>query len=223
MELTRKTHTGPQAENVIPKGVFDNVGSVGKIRASALKQYGLLEVGDTGYNASELAKQIGAAPGEEKAPLLRKACLAPAIFKTLYDTFQSSTVVKAKIRQQALNLKVHPDAVDSCVDFFVGSLETARLATVQDDRITILAVRDGETGSQSKEADADQSSDQPLGNAGTQAGAQDNSSGAEEDSDLPPSGVRPRATIQVNVTLDSSLDTDKLERQLKLLRKYGAI
>lgn len=32
-----------------------------------------------------------------------------------------------------------------------------------------------------------------------------------------------RSVIHVNVTLDSSLDTDKLERQLALLRKYGAL
>ena len=35
--------------------------------------------------------------------------------------------------------------------------------------------------------------------------------------------VRPRAAIQVNVTLDSSLDTEKLEKQLALLGKYGAL
>ena len=36
-----------------------------------------------------------------------------------------------------------------------------------------------------------------------------------------PSG--PRAVFNVNVTLDSSLDIEKLQRQLELLKRFGAI
>ena len=32
-----------------------------------------------------------------------------------------------------------------------------------------------------------------------------------------------RSVIHVNVTIDSSLDTEKLEKQLSLLRRFGAI
>ena len=34
---------------------------------------------------------------------------------------------------------------------------------------------------------------------------------------------RPRAVFNVNVTLDSSLDTEKLQKQLELLKRFGAI
>lgn len=34
---------------------------------------------------------------------------------------------------------------------------------------------------------------------------------------------RQKAAINVSITLDASLDSDKLEKQLRLLRKYGAI
>ncbi|UPG94309.1 hypothetical protein [Luteibacter aegosomatissinici] len=36
-------------------------------------------------------------------------------------------------------------------------------------------------------------------------------------------GATPRAVFHVNVSLDSSLDTEKLEKQLALLKRYGAI
>ena len=128
--------------------------------------------------------------------------------------------MKAKIRQQALNLNVHPDAVDSCVDFFVGSLETAKLATVDDDKVTIVAVPVGQAESVPNGADLGQSSQPPGGAAEP---TDDGMSGTEGLPDSPNGGARPRAAIQINVTLDSSLDTDKLEKQLKLLRQYGAI
>ncbi len=217
-KLVTKTHTGPQAEKVVLKGVFDNIGSDGKIRASALKQFGLLEVDDKGYNASGLAQQVVASPEDEKTPLLRKACLAPAVFKTLYETFHSGEVPKAKIRQQALNVKVHLDAVDSCVDFFVESLEVAKLATVDGDKITIAAVPDTEIERPPSAGGAD-----PPGDAGTGPAKKDDLSGPADDSESSTRGTHPRASIQVNVTLDSSLDTEKLEKQLKLLRQYGAI
>jgi hypothetical protein len=46
-----------------------------------------------------------------------------------------------------------------------------------------------------------------------------------EDEIEPPVSTKgsPRAVFNVNVSLDSSLDTDKLERQLKLLKRFGAI
>ena len=106
--------------------------------AGKLLKNGLLELDDKGYRATQLAKDIGAAPADEKVPLLRKACVAPAPFKTLYETFQGDEVTKPRIRQQALNLNMHPESVDTCVDLFVSSLETAKLATVDGDKIRIV-------------------------------------------------------------------------------------
>jgi len=122
LKLVTKTHAGPQSKDVVFKGVFNSSGPTGAVRASALKQFGLLELDDKGYRATQLAKDIGAAPADKKVPLLRKACVAPAPFKTLYETFQGDEVTKPRIRQQALNLNMHPESVDTCVDLFVSSL-----------------------------------------------------------------------------------------------------
>ena len=58
--LVRKTHTAPQPESTILTGVFGNAGPEGQVRASALKQFGLLEGNRTAYQATELAKKIDA-------------------------------------------------------------------------------------------------------------------------------------------------------------------
>jgi hypothetical protein len=219
-KLVSKTHVGPQPEGVVLTGVFGTKNSDGKIRASALKQYTLLEVTDQGLVASTLAKQIEAAPEVERVRLFRKACLAPGLFKTLFDTFHGDQVTRARIRQHALGLKVHPESVDDCVEIFVSSLNTAMLATENQDGVritssaelvetdsldaTIIKPADIETDLtkiDEESADIDKSvEDQPASRGGLS-----------------------KAVIQVNVNLDSSMDSEKLEKQLKLLRKYGAI
>jgi hypothetical protein len=65
-----------------------------------------------------------------------------------------------------------------------------------DDRLDALAVTD--------QADLQEPEDEDSSNPDAEAGSA-------------------RAVFHVNVSLDSSLDTEKLERQLRLLRKYGAI
>jgi hypothetical protein len=125
--LVSKTHTGPQPEKIVLPGVFNNAGSVGRIRASALKQYDLLVGSPQAYEASQLAKKIDAAPKEDLSNLYPKACLNPKLFKTLYETFQGDSVSRAKIRQQAANLQVHPDSLDECVDLFTKSVVFAGL------------------------------------------------------------------------------------------------
>src|ERR1035441_1549792 len=66
-----KTHTGPQPEGTILQGVFGNAGPAGRVRASALKQYGLLEGTVEAYKSTKLARDIDAAPDEDRPPLLR--------------------------------------------------------------------------------------------------------------------------------------------------------
>lgn len=222
-KLVSKTHTGPQPEAVILKGVFGNSGSVGRIRVSALKQFGLLKYVENGLCASDLARDVIAAPDEEKRPLLTKACLTPNVFRTLFDTFHSDQVTKAKIRQQTSSLNVHPDLLEPCVDLFLQSLQTASLATVLDDKVSIVSASSVTESIERESIDTEDSFesediepsdvDQPDSQGEDGSGQADNESHAN----------RPRAIIQVNVTLDSSLDTDKLEEQLKLLRQYGAI
>jgi hypothetical protein len=219
-KLVAKTHNEPQPENIILKGVFNSAGPTGKVRASALKQYDLMQGETSAYNATELARSINSAPPEELGPLVRKAFLHPKVFKALFDTFQNDTVSRAKIRQQALQLNVHPDSGDKCVDLFVESGVYAGLASEKDGEVQISGSaslsktdEDGVTGAEE--------SDKP--------GAQKESSGQDVKGDknneiiVRKSPKTAGGQMNISITLDSTMDPEKLEKYLKLLRDYGAI
>jgi hypothetical protein len=72
-KLVAKTHVAPQPEDEILSGVFGNSGPEGKVRASALKQFGLMQGDAKAYEASRLAKDIDAALPNERSALLQSA------------------------------------------------------------------------------------------------------------------------------------------------------
>jgi hypothetical protein len=223
IKLVSKTHTGAQPANVILPGVFNNKGSVGGIRASALKQYGLLSGNPKGYSATQLAKDIAASPDIEVRQVLANAFFKARVFKTLFDTFQNDTVTRAKIKQQVQNLKVHPDSSEDCTKIFIESLVALELAKTEGDSIEVLSaagtaiqeVPEGELSDSEIDADDDTSAtEEPSETADDE----------EEEIEHKKSTRRSAsAFVKVNINLDSTMDTDKLERQLKLLKKYGAI
>lgn len=225
--LVSKTHNGPQPEAIILKGVFDASGTTGGVRASAMKQYGLMDGNADGYKASELAKKLTSAPSEEQPPLLQRAFLKPAVFNTLYETFKGDRVSSAKIRQQAASHEVHPDNLNKCVNLFLESAEFAGVGQREGEDIILSAapvnqsigpvadesVEEGATGdtpTAKTEAKPDDLKQPPTSKQTT----------TTVQSEHTPSG---RSVIHVNIALDSSLDTEKLEKQLDLLRRYGAI
>jgi hypothetical protein len=216
-KLVSKTHTAPQPEDIVLVGVFNNKGGIGQVRVSALKQFALLEGDPKGYSASALAKSIVSAPEGELTPLLRDACLKPKLFKTIYETFVGDKVSKAKIRQQALNQEVHPDSSDECVEKFISSLVFAKLAEVEGDNVTILKNVD-QTGFESTAA-AEQITleDENLRNEELS----DNPGSASSEGFAQP--MRGPSGVQITISLDSTMDTEKLEKQLKLLKRYGAL
>ena len=136
-KLVSKTHTGPLPEATILAGVFENTGGEGQVRVSALKQYGLLKGDKKAYTATELAQSINAAPAEEKSPLVQKAFLSPKLFQEIFTTFQDDTVSRAKIKQRAQALKVHPESADVSVGVFVESAVTAGLGVIEGDSIKL--------------------------------------------------------------------------------------
>lgn len=236
--LVSKTHTGPQPKDVILSGVVGAKSGTGEVRMSALKQYGFLK-GDVkaNFSADNLAKKIEAAPPEELVPLYRQAMLKPTVFKKLFDTFHGDTVSKAKLKQRAADLNVHPDETATCVELYVSGMTTAGLVTVDGDQIKHLASSDvAMTSAASAVAKAEtETTDEELGSeeyteaedsgdegAGVLAnGANGNEKSAKIQADIGQSG--PRAVFNVNVTLDSSLDIEKLQKQLELLKRFGAI
>lgn len=224
-KLVSKTHTGSQTATIILKGVFNNAGSLGKIRASALKQYDLLTGTTSAYDATELAKQINSAPPGEQMPLLQRACLKPKLFKSLFDTFQNDTVSKAKIKQQALTLGVHPDSGDEAVNIFVDSLTEAGLAHDAHGEFAISATFDApvEQGEPSEATTTSSTLDQPDF---TPEQALEKSFSTDQKRDKTThqfSRAAGRSQMQINLTLDSTMDPEKLQKSLDLLKRYGVL
>lgn len=237
-KLVSKAHTGPQTADVVLMGVIGSKHDKGKYGMSSLKQYGLM-TGDakSNFSAAELAKRIAAAPPEELIPLYREAALKPTVFNALFKTYHGDTVSKSKLKQRASDLNVHPDETGNCVELYVASMSTAGLVTVAGDQITHLASADATAPPVVVDEHVSQSVD-PVEEPSTQDSAQ--SHGDADSAAEPPAkvgdgagkaeaqrkaftGTAPRAVFNVNVTLDASLDVEKLEKQLALLRRFGAL
>jgi hypothetical protein len=186
------------------------------------------------YTATQLAKDIDAAAEDhERTVLLRKAMLSDEVFAQLFDTFHGDLVTKAKLKQRAQALKVHPDLSEECTDYFVQSAETAELGVLEGDGIRLIASTDVAIPTpvtDQTEADQHQLS-ASGGNPGPDKVGEEK---PDQTTAKPPStatdvGIsplpRPRTAADVNVslTVDSSLDGDKLEKQLAALRRYGLI
>lgn len=228
-KLVSKTHVGPQPYSTVFPGVFGVAAknTAGQVRASALKQYGLLEGKPEAYKATELAKAINAAPPDEVYKLYREACLKPRVFRVLFDTFHGDTTSLAKLRQQASSAGVHPDQSERCATLFAESAAFAKLGNLSGDTLVLT----NETIASALNPDAAGSLFESNGNDSerpTEDGIAEKPLGGDNDSAAADSSPKyqsraARAVIQVNVSIDSSLDTEKLEKQLALLRKYGAI
>jgi len=224
-KLVSRTHTGPQNEGVILPGVFGSATDQGKIRASAMKQYGLLKGEAAAYDASDLAKQLNAAPEGDKKAFLQQAFFNTKIFKTLYDTFVGDAVSTAKLRQQIAQLEVHPENLDKATKIFVDSAVYAGVANVNGDSVTLLRVSAPTASGDIAGGDNGKIENDAEGQLNPSDETPDlESSEGEQEADPSPQRQGPvRAVVNVNVTLDSTLDTDKLEKQLKLLRRFGAL
>lgn len=236
-KLVSKTAVAPQPEATILAGVFNNAGTEGKIRVSALKQLGLIEGTPAAYKATQLARDIEAAADEtEKQPLVRRAMLTSKVYSQLFDTYQGDQATKGKIRGRAQQLGVHPDLSDKCAEFFMTSAVTAGLAASEDDGIRLISATDVALPviAESEALEGEESEpqepnpgDEGAATAGGGAGGEETPPPAESDSTsgvkLPAPRPRTAADVTVNLTVDSSLDGDKLAKQLDLLRRYGLI
>ena len=77
-KLVSKTHTGPMPEKTLLPGVFGSATNPGKVRASALKQFGLLEgSAQARQGATKLAKDVDASTDGGRASLLKRVFLTP--------------------------------------------------------------------------------------------------------------------------------------------------
>jgi hypothetical protein len=219
-KLVSKTHTGPQPEDDILPGVFGNSGPDGKVRASALKQFGLMEGNAKAYLATKLAKDIEAALPDGRAGLLRQAFLNSKVFDKVFDTYHGDTVSKAQIAKRAKELEVHPDSADECAQLFIDSALTSELGSMNGESIRLVNISSVTTADSSKDNQAEDPDVERLPAVPTAAVPASPGSGYEK----PVVGARSaKAALTVTLNVDPSSDPDKLEKQLKLLREYGVI
>lgn len=227
-KLVTKTHVSPMARDAVYAGVVGAKSGIGNMKISALKQYGYLAGTADAYTATTHAKNCVAAPPDEIISLHQQSALRPTIFKALFDTFNGDEVSRAKLRQRAAELKVHPDQTEACIEIYLSTMSTANLVHVDGDKVTHLSL--GENGSRKTESPGEEGDrDLPANNrrlAEDDSTSQSLNDGGEvtgTNVQKTASNLAPRAVFNVNVTLDSSLDTEKLQKQLELLKRYGAL
>lgn len=216
-KLVSKTHNGAQARDVIYSGVVGSRSGTGDIKISALKQYGFLEGDSKAYIASDLAKAVNVAPPEEIQALLRKAALRPIVFQGLFNTFQDDSVSRPKLKQRSVELNVHPEESDTCVSIYVATLEVAGLVAETGDKVAHISARSLDVNGAVAADTLDDHADDGLPDAEEEDG---------EDAEPAPErriGKPNRGGATVTISVDSTLDTEKLAKQLALLRKYDVI
>lgn len=217
-KLVAKTHTGAQPEKTILPGVFGNAGPIGKVRASALKQYNLLEGSVAAYKATQLAKDIDAALEEDLPPLLQRAFLNAKVFKQIFDTFHGDTVSKARIEQRAKGVEVHPTSADECAQLFVESAVTAKLGTLNGDSLALVkageippvieAASDTEDGTEFERQQGNAAGRAAPADPIDPAKAPKNGKQVEPEDEAPPRPEKPAVTL--SLTVDATSDPDKL-------------
>lgn len=229
-KLVAKTHTGAQPEGTILTGVFGNAGPEGKIRVSALKQYGLLEGRAVAYKATKLAKDIEASPEEDLPPLLHRAFLNAQVFNKIFDTFHGDTITRAKIEQRAKALGVHPESAAECGRLFIDSSIMAKLGTLVGDSLVLQTAgsvaTQGEADSSEGDNEVGQQEDDATSIANREGQPEsENLSNSSDQLDREHKGTKrlEQPTITLALTVDATSDPEKLEKQLKLLRQYGVI
>lgn len=227
-KLVAKTHVGPLPEKTILPGVFANAGAGGKVRASALKQFGLMQGDAKAYEATQLAKDIDACPSEDRQLLLKSAFLSSKLFSEMFTVFNGDSVAMAKIEQRAKGLKVHPESAEECARIFAESAVTAGLGLKNGELITFVAAVPTATDAEPRGGGGDdvleQLEDVDQGAIGVEQGEARAAAqiGRSHESQKSSENVN-KAGVTVNLNVDSSSDPDKLEKQLKLLREFGVI
>lgn len=241
-ELTGKTHTKPITIQQLNAGVFKTKANSipGKIRFSSLKQFQLAEGEYAAISASPLSTSIVLADGENKIQYLREAVFNVTPFKNTFETFQDSTVNKSRIKEYAVSsLRVHLESADKFVDAFLESAEVAKLCTNKGEEATFISTKQLEA--KSPKVDPNPSVNQESEtNDEFEDETPDESIEENDESDIEDENLRKdnsndnindsakttkvsRTSPSIGIQVDSTLDPDKLAKQLKLLRKYGLI
>lgn len=229
--LVSKTHINTIDIAQINAGVFGVASQSipGKVKCSALKQFGLLEGDYTKFKATELCAKITIADSDEQKSLYETAFKNVKIFVNTVNTFQNSKTEKSKIGQYAVStLKIHPDMKDDFTNVFVESAEVSGLCTVDGSSIIfnsfqnpIVAKNELSEENNEDEIVEDLEDNDSENNKPNSKNVNKNNPGTSQTSSQRKQGQV--SNINVNIDVDPSMDPEKLEKLLKLLKNYGAI
>jgi len=222
-----KTHTSTVTIEQLSAGVF-NMGATsphGKTKFSALKQFGLA-VGDyKKIDSTDLCSDIAMNDGEIRIAKLQTALMKVKPFADALMTFQNSTVEKTKIGQYAVsNLKVHPDLRDDFIKMFVESCEEANLCKIDGQSVSFEQNPDLNINLEEEIVDIENNTENQQ-TENTFAEQDNNSDKPKEQESTQTYSTKKQgnSNINVNIDVDPSMDPEKLEKLLKLLKGYGAI
>lgn len=219
-KLVSKTHTGPQSQKIIYPGVFGVTSSRGGPKASALKQYKLMKGTPEAFEATELAKSVSVAPDDEVKDLIIQSFLSVQLFKASFDTFKGDTVSGAKIKQQAASHNVHPDSLEEFLTIFTQSCIYSGLASKEGDNFCFsLDAHVQEIEDQIEEEDESQED--------VEGDEEIDVNDVEEKPEKPNLRQqdlgRSKQKAEIQIKIDPSMDPEKLDKLLAVLKKYGQL
>jgi hypothetical protein len=126
--------------------------------------------------------------------------------------------------------KVHPESADECVACFIdgavhaglGALDGENIALTNAGAVTVpvaTPIENGQGLEEPEESVEEAAPEHEVGEADVKSPDPNNGGGQPRRQ----SGAVPNADVRVTLTVDSSSDPDKLEKQLKLLKQYGLL
>lgn len=209
-----KVHTGPITVQELSSGVFKlgASSSAGRVRLAAMKHFGLAAGTYKEITATDLSRRIGSTSGDARLPYLQQAFFNVEPFKKVFDVFTGETVTKERIGEYAYSpLKVHPDNRDEFAKVFAASATAAGLAAIDGDQISLVPPQEVLLPS--------------VGEAEIKPSADREEVGVGEEKGLPFPLRTGRRAVPPNITIaiDPTLDPEKLEKQLEVLKRYGLI
>jgi hypothetical protein len=146
------------------------------------------------------------------------------LFSQILDTYQGDTVTKGKIEQRAKGLEVHTESAEDCAQIFMDSAVFAGLGTVTGDSISLIksevtAVPPLPTDEDTADSDIEENGGESEEPADAEVAAKQDPKAAGK----PVAKSGQKANVNLNLTVDSTTDPEKLEKQLKLLRQFGML
>jgi len=179
-----------------------------KTKIAALRHYGLLQGTNAALEPTEICRKLPLAKNDERTTLLQRAFLCCKPFKAVYGNYAGTKQPRSNIGTYAMTEeRINADNEEQFVNVFVESLEYSGLGEVSGDEIQF----------QQAALPAEELIETEDENSEDQVSLEGEVAGFATQTEV----SKPRVVVNINV--DPTLDPDKLEKQLTLLKKYGAL